>query len=248
MTEVLDHHLDQLRIFRGDDQRLTDTLSVRQPRLGEICNYGEQAYFSLVKTLTATPADRKVEIWDALHVYWDQVDEFELFKFIFPVLERTDCSILIPNVDFHSFQISVHPQTKDVVLRNADGVLIDRTIHLLLTDYLRKIHRMKKNVDVGFDDYTKEIMIEDDRDEQARMAKKPFPSILQPMISALTNSPEFKYRFDDVWDLPIGAFLDAAERIQKLKGYDHVMHGIYSGCVDIKKLNKKELNWMGELK
>jgi hypothetical protein len=110
------------------------------------------------------------------------------------------------------------------------------------------MHQFQKNMDVGYDDYTKEIMIEDDKEEQEQWAKKPFQSVLYPMISALTNCPEFKYRFDDVWTLPIGAFMDCVARIQKHKNYNYMMQGIYSGCVDVKKINKKELNWMGELK
>ena len=91
-------------------------------------------------------------------------------------------------------------------------------------------------------------MIEDDRDEMAMRMRKPFESLLLPLISSLTNCPEFKYRWDDVWELPIGVFMDSVERVQKHKNYSFVMHGIYNGCVDLKKLNKKELNWMAEMK
>ena len=136
----------------------------------------------------------------------------------------------------------------DATIRNNDGVVIDRAIHKLLTDYLRTIHRFHKNVDVGFDDRTKDIMIEDDRDEMALARTQPFRSVLQPLISSLTNCPEFKYRWDDVWDVPIGVFMDSVVRVQKHKNFDYVMRGVYSGNVDFKKLDKKELQWMGELK
>ncbi len=58
-------------------------------------------------------------------------------------------------------------------------------------------------------------MIEDDRDEMAMQMQKPFQSLLLPLISSLTNCPEFKYRWDDVWTLPIGVFMDSVERVQK---------------------------------
>lgn len=239
---------DQLLVFRGKDYELNSHIVIRQPTLDDICEYGEQRYFGLVKTLCATPADKKVEIWETLHIYWDKMDEFGLFVSLFNAIKDVDMSILFRGLDYASFQPALDPKTSEVVLRNKDGVIIDRAIHALMTDYIRSIHRLKKNVDVGFDDYTKDIMIEDDKDEQERLMKKPFSSFMLPMISALTNCQEFKYRFDDVWTLPIGAFMDSVERIQRLKGYDYMMHGIYSGCVDIKKINKKDLNWMGELK
>ena len=239
--------IDKLRVFRGKPYTINDGIVIHQPTLDDIYEYGEQEYFSLVKTICATPADRKVEIWEALHVYWDKIDEYDLFVSFFGAVQRCDTAILFPELDVKSFQPVVNQKTNEIILRNKDGVIIDRAIHALVTDYIRSVHKLKKNVDVGFDDYTKDIMIEDDKDERAAAQSKPFSSVLLPMVSSLTNCREFKYRFDDVWTMPVAAFLDASERIQKVKVSDYMMHGIYSGCVDIKKINKKDLNWMGEL-
>lgn len=240
--------MDDLLIFRGKDYAINSDFVIRQPTLDDVCEYGEQRYFGLVKTLCATPADKKVEIWDALHIYWDKMDEFELFVSLFNAVKEADMSMLFRDMDFFSFQPMVNPKTNEVVLRNRDGVIIDRAVHALMTDYIRAVHKMKKNMDVGFNDVTKDLMIDDDRYEMEAMAHKQFRSVLLPLISSLTNCAEFKYRFDDVWTLPIGAFMDSVQRIQKYQNYEHMMHGIYSGCVDIKKINKQDLNWMGELK
>lgn len=239
--------IDNLKVYRGKPYELNSKITIRQPTLDEICEYGEQEYFTAVKALCSTPADRKVEIWDSLHIYWDQMDEFDLFISLYQLLQKADLSILFGDLDFASFAPAISPKTKEVVLMNKDGVVIDRLVHKLLTDYLRQIHALKKNVDVGYDKFTKDVMIEDDRDEQMRLASKPFQSFLQPIISSMTNCPEFKYRYDDVWGLPVGVFMDCVGRVQKHKSYDFIMRGIYNGCVDIKKINKKELSWMGEL-
>ena len=66
---------DELAVFRGVPFQVSPGITVRQPTLEEICAYGEEKYFSLVRALCATPADRKVEIWDAMHVYWEKVNE-----------------------------------------------------------------------------------------------------------------------------------------------------------------------------
>lgn len=240
--------IDQLKIFRGEGFQINDKIMIRQPTLEEIVNYGEKQYFGLVRMICSTPADRKVEIWDKLHIFWEKMDEYELFLSLFQALQITDVSILFGDMDFTSFQLGKQTGLPDLVLKNKDQVVIDRAIHKLMTDYLRQIHKMKKNVDVGFNDATRKIMIEDDRDEMAMQLKKPFQSLLLPLISSLTNCPEFKYRWDDVWSLPIGVFMDSVERVQKHKNYNFVMHGIYSGCVDTKRLDKKELQWMGNLK
>ena len=214
----------------------------------EIVDFGEQRYFGLVRTICSTPADRKVEIWDKLHVFWEKIDEYDLFISLFQTLLKSEVSILFGDMDFTTFKLGTQTGLPDLVLKNKDRVVIDRAIHKLMTDYLRQIHKLKKNVDTGFNDATRKIMIEDDRDEMALQMQKPFQSLLLPLISSLTNCPEFKYRWDDVWTLPIGVFMDSVERVQKHKSYNFVMQGIYSCCVDMNKLDKKELHWMGDLK
>jgi len=239
--------IDQLKSFRDRDYPLNSQITIRNPTLDEITDYGEQKYFSLVKTICSTPADRKVDIWDSLHIYWDKMDEYELFISTFKSLQQQEMSILFGDLDFTSFKVFMNPNLPDAVLRNCDGVMIDRSIHKLLTDYLRQLHRFEKNVDVGYDEHTKKVMIDDDRDEMALARVRPFRSILQPLISSTTNCPEFKYRWDDVWTLPIGVFMDSVARVQKHKNFDFLMRGIYGGNVDIKKINRRELNWMSEL-
>ncbi len=240
--------IDQLKLFRGEGYKINDKILIRQPTLEEIVDFGEQRYFRLVRTICSTPADRKVEIWDKLHVFWEKIDEYDLFISLFQTLQKSEVSILFGDMDFTTFKLGTQTGLPDLVLKNKDQVVIDRAIHKLMTDYLRQIHKLKKNVDTGFNDATRKIMIEDDRDEMALQMQKPFQSLLLPLISSLTNCPEFKYRWDDVWTLPIGVFMDSVERVQKHKSYNFVMQGIYSGCVDMKKLDKKELHWMGDLK
>ena len=240
--------IDQLKLFRGEGYKINDKILIRQPTLEEIVDFGEQRYFGLVRTICSTPADRKVEIWDKLHVFWEKIDEYDLFISLFQTLQKSEVSILFGDMDFTTFKLGTQTGLPDLVLKNKDRVVIDRAIHKLMTDYLRQIHKLKKNVDTGFNDATRKIMIEDDRDEMALQMQKPFQSLLLPLISSLTNCPEFKYRWDDVWTLPIGVFMDSVERVQKHKSYNFVMQGIYSGCGDMKKLDKKELHWMGDLK
>ncbi len=240
--------LDQLKAYRKIEYPINSKITVRQPTLDEVCEYGEREYLGLVHTLCATPSDRKVDIWDSLHVYWDTVDEYELFISLFRALKGIDISIVLPGIVVDDFVPMIHTQTKQIVLRNSDGVVIDRAIHSILTDYLRSVHKLTKNVDFGCNDYTKDIMIEDDRDEREMLGRKEYRSNLLPLISTMTNDEGFKYRYDDIWGLPIGVFMDAVVRVSHRRNYDQLMTGIYTGNIDVKKINKKELNLFGELK
>lgn len=236
--------MDLLKIYSGDCYTINDKISIRQPTLREIKDYGEEEYNGIVSIICSTPADRKVDIWDSLHIFWDEMDEFELFTSLFNAIKTKDLGIIFGELDVSSFKAVINPKTKEIVLRNKDGVIIDRAIHAMITDCLRKIHQREKNVDVGFDRYTKEVMIEDDRDERDLLSTKPYSSFFVPLISSMTNTPEFKYGFFEVWDMPVGVFMDAVCRVKKRINYGGIMAGIYSGCVDVKKINKKDLNWM----
>ena len=183
--------IDQLKLFRGEGYKINDKILIRQPTLEEIVDFGEQRYFGLVRTICSTPADRKVEIWDKLHVFWEKIDEYDLFISLFQTLQKSEVSILFGDMDFTTFKLGTQKGLPDLVLKNKDQVVIDRAIHKLMTDYLREIHKLKKNVDTGFNDATRKIMIEDDRDEMALQMQKPFQSLLLPLISSLTNCPVF---------------------------------------------------------
>ena len=92
--------IDQLKLFRGEGYKINDKILIRQPTLEEIVNFGEQRYFGLVRTICSTPADRKVEIWDKLHVFWEKIDEYDLFISLFQTLQKSEVSILFGDMDF----------------------------------------------------------------------------------------------------------------------------------------------------
>lgn len=235
--------MDELLVYSESDWDLNSKIRIHQPTLREVAKYGEQQYFSLVNSICATPSDRKVDIWDRLHVYWDTVDEYDLFIATFRSLVRIDTSILFPDLDLAGFEQSVNLNTNEYVLRNPDGVVIDRAIHALMTEYLRKVHHLRKNEDYGVNDYTKDIMIEDDRDAMEAAAHKQYRSQLKPLISALVNSANFKYSWETVWDLPVGVFLDSYEQVCSLMSYQALLSGAYSGMLDTKKMSRKLFMW-----
>ena len=41
--------------------------------------------------------------------------------------------------------------------------------------------------------------------------------------------------------------MDDVQRLQIINNADALLHGMYSGMIDTKKINKNEINWMREL-
>ena len=64
----------------------------------------------------------------------------------------------------------------------------------------------------------------------------------------MVNSEGFKYNAQDIFNMKIYPFMDAVQRIEKIKNANLLMQSGYSGFgIDLKKIDKETLNWMGEL-
>ena len=115
--------------------------------------------------------------------------------------------------------------------------------------FIRIIHNFKKNNSRGASPLSKQRLIEVHRQDLEFNSRKPYKSTLCTLISAMVNSKEFKYNYMTVLDLPIYTFMDAVRRIQKIKGYEGLVTGMYSGNIDLSKIEGKDkiLNWMGEI-
>ena len=72
--------VDDLKIYRGSDIRITDKIIVTQPTIDQIIEFGEKRYFQTVHCLTGVGADFKWQLWDYFGKDYTQVDDFELFK------------------------------------------------------------------------------------------------------------------------------------------------------------------------
>ena len=64
----------------------------------------------------------------------------------------------------------------------------------------------------------------------------------------MINSEGFKYNHDQVWGMKINAFMDSVKRIGKIKNADLLLQSGYSGFgVNLKEIDNKQLDWLGEL-
>ena len=72
--------IDDLKIYRGSDIRITDKIIVTQPTIDQIIEFGEKRYFQTVYCLTGVGADFKWQLLDYFNIDYTTIDDFELFK------------------------------------------------------------------------------------------------------------------------------------------------------------------------
>ena len=72
--------IDELKIYRGSDIPITDKITVTQPTIDQIIEFGEKRYFQAVHCFTGVGADFKWQLWDYYGIDYTTIDDFELFK------------------------------------------------------------------------------------------------------------------------------------------------------------------------
>ena len=242
---------DELKIYRGEDFVVSKYIRIHQPTLNEICDFGEQEYYSMIYNLTATPQSLKVQLWD-MAIDYTEITPYELFyQMLYKIFPQEKTSIIFGDLDFTKFQVMQRKDDESILLYqeiNGESVIIDEYTYNMIVDYICKSHFIERDLKRPANNSTKMVLIEDARDEQNRNKNKEYHSQLKNLISSMINSEGFKYNHAQVWDMKINAFMDSVKRIGKIKNADLLLQSGYSGFgVNLKDIDKKQLDWLGEL-
>lgn len=243
--------IDELKIYRGSDIKIANGITIHQPTLGEICDFGEMEYFSLIHNITAVGADMKWQLWDA-GIDYTKITDYELFcNVLIKIISESDTSIIFKDLNFGNFKVYEKTQndiSEMVLYDQTKDIMINEYIYTMIVSALREIHKLKRNDEVPGTTSTKMVLIEDARDEFNTNKNKKFHSNLKNLISSMTNCEGFKYSHSNVWDMKINAFMDSVRRIIKIRdAFILYQSGHFAYGVDLKKIDNKKLDWIGEL-
>lgn len=236
---------DSLFLYFGDDYVINDKIKIHQPTIGEVADYGEAQYFSVVHSLTAISSDMKSTLWD-MGLDWNEVEDWELFMMLSQTLTPDKTGILFGNLDFSKMRPFRSKENGDIVLADPEtGVKIDKLIYTRIVNYLRKLHNITPKVEKTKSKTVKKWLIDEDRQKIQTSKDKPFKSYLLPLISAIKVKQG--YTKDYVRNMGLYEFFDDVNRASVIDHANHLLNGAYCGMADLKKVPKKDFNWMREL-
>lgn len=242
---MIDLDVDSLFIYFGDDYVINDYIKIHQPTIGEVADYGEAKYFSMVHSLCAIPSDMKAILWD-MGLDWCEVEDFDLFLMLSQTLTQDKTEILFGELDFSKMKPFRNKQNDEIVLADKEtGIIIDKLIYTRIVTYLRKLHNITPKVEKTKSKTVKKWLIEEDRKKMETSKNKPFRSYLLPLISAIKVKQG--YTRDYVRNMGLFEFFDDVSRAQIIDHANHLLNGAYCGMADLKGVNKNEFNWMREL-
>ena len=238
--------VDTLTLLSGKSIRITDKITYAQPLLQDVIKFGERDYYHTLSNLTAIPSDMKSILWDA-KIDWMKFSDLELFYALSSQMKKEKTEIFFPNIDFTKF-ILVQTKDNDLLMYDKENdIKIDAYVYKKMQECLCKSHGIKKKVEMAGNKYTKQILIEEDRQNRERNKDKEFKSNLYGLISSMVNYSGFKYDYDNVWNVTMFQFMDAVQRARLIDSTNHLLNGVYAGTIDGKKIRNDKFNWMREI-
>lgn len=236
--------MSTLNLLYQREYKINDKIAVAIPSVGEILDFGEDAYYGMVSILTAMPIDMMVQL-DEAGIDFTQINDYELFIMMFGGLKKQDTSLIFGDLDLSKFKLAINEQNGNVILVDDENdITIDRAIQGNIASVLRKIHHLEKNRRKPGNDDAREFMLKRARDKLKRRKGRKTDSQLESLIIAMVNTEQFKYGFEGTRELSIYQFNESVRQIIKKVDYDNRMYGVYSGTINAKDLSQDELNWL----
>ena len=247
------YSFDKLQMYFGEDYQVADGIIISQPTIGDIMIFGEEKFNQVLNPFVVNPTSLRVALWQQ-GKDWTKMSDYELFYQLILQLQLTpnETSMIFGDLDFSKFNLYKRQNevegelVEDIILLNHEQkVLIDEEIYNHMSSYLRTMFNIFPKVEKAKGRTTKEWMIEGDiLNSKSQPTQK---SNLLSMISFCLNHPGFKYKKSELKDLGVVEFYDSVQRLLIYESTSSLMKGIYSGFVDVSKVDRKEFDFMRDI-
>lgn len=245
---------------------IQEVLDIDKERLGL---YSENIYYSMVNIFLTDPYTYMVYL-DDKGIDYEKSSPFEVFCLLYKdylkelnkVCESYSTEQTLQlyknNIYFKAFKfflgidsffIGKDQSGNDVLGYANNQFLIDSDTYNYVMEFIKKINGINDEERIyPEDDWAKQILIEDEREKLKRQAKrgrddKANQDRLGNLLSAITwacngGVTPFNRNQLHMYDL-----IDGIHRTDKLLNYKNTMVGLYSGCIEKKKINFNDLHW-----
>jgi hypothetical protein len=235
-------NVDPLKLYFGEPYEVNQYITIFQPTIGEIIEYGEKEYYLMIQTLTAIPSDMKSQLWD-MQLDWNKMTDFQLFTMLAQSLSQKQTRIILGDIDLQRMKPVENLQNGEIILRDSvTGAVIDELAYRTMSAYLCKLHNITKKIEKAGNKYTKQVLIDEDRQKKEYNATQPYKSFLLPLVSSIKVRQG--YTRDYIRNMGLYEFFDDVNRSQIIVNTDALLSGAYSGMMDTSKIKKSEFNWL----
>lgn len=259
------YDFDELKMFFGKDYWVTDKIKISQPTIGQIVDFGDADFYSVVNKLCANPTSYRLFLWKN-GIDWNELTEYQLFCFLIKTITPDQSYLLFGDLNLSWFEV-IHDSEKqaDILIyvpRNENGeiqnfdydeaIIIDEFVYTKIVNYIRCMFNIYPKVERAKNKATKEAMIWEEEEklklqELKKEKEDRKKSFLLPLISSLVNHPGFKYKTNELEDIGIVQFMDSVKRLSIYENAIALLHGSFSGTIDVSGIDKSAFDWMRDL-
>ena len=245
MSSLLD--FDELQAYFGTPYEVNDYVTISSPTVGDVTEYGERNYYSMIHMLTCIPSDMKSQLFD-MGIDYEEISDFELFIILTRGLTPDRSWLLFGDLDLSAMTASINNETGKLALCNYEtGEIIDELAYMKIANYLRKLHNIKPKIEKAANKTTKRILIDLDRKKIEKAQNEPYKSQLKNLVSAMMRYPGFKYKSNELKECTLYEFMDTVQGSQIYVASTSLLQGSYSGMIDTSKISRNEFNWMRDI-
>lgn len=260
---------DRLKMYFSRPFTVTDNLTIYEPTIGAIIDYGEKPFFDMLNRFISHTTQFRLQL-QQMNIDWNKKTDFQLFASLTKGMNQRKTNILFGDVDFTKFEFYEKPLSEEQVQENNNHkqdktfvqhkpeqfminqeqmILIKENDYETLAMYLRTMFNIFPKVEKAKGKATKEALIQEDMDNLAVAMQKnePDKSFLLPLISSCVNHPGFKYKRSELEEVGIVEFMDSVQRLQVIESTKALMGGMYSGFCDMSKVDKSLFNFMRDI-
>ena len=241
------YNFDKLQMYFGEPFQLTDKITIYQPTIGQILEFGELDFFNNLYIFIGNPTVFRLQLWKS-GIDWNKISEYDLFSLLIQTCNKEFTQIIFGDIDFKKLKrVPVKSDNSENVVTlfdNQSNVEINLDTYNKMAAYLRTMFNIFPKTERAKDKTTKEWMIEE---EQEKLQKSHYTSTLLPLVSGCINHPGFKYKLNELKEVGIVQFMDSVKRIQMYENSVALNYGLYAGMRDLSSVDKKFYNFMREI-
>ena len=169
MSDAL--YIDTAKLYFGNDVRISENVSIHSPTIGDVIEYGEKEYYSMISALTSIPSDMKSSLWD-MGVDYEAITDMEFFFMMTRNLTPNETGIILGDLDLSKLKMYQNIENDTLVLGySEEEIMLNELTYARLARAVRMIHGIKPKVEKAANKTTKKILIQLDR-EKTEKAKK----------------------------------------------------------------------------
>lgn len=239
--------VDEIRLLTGQPFDIGVGITLYQPKISDIAQFGESEYLSLVSALTSEPFDMPYYL-DQMGIDFEKIKPFELFCILVSGIPQSTSRLLFGDLDFTKFKVVI--KGDEIIMINQQGIIIDSMTRERIADNVRRMHCLPKNILTSCENkFTHDLMIRQQKKEIDRAQRKKELFGDNSHYASLISSLACEWHdYDKVFSLRVGQFFDAILRMGYKQNANNLYRGLYAGTVSIKNIHKSDLDWMRPIK